>query len=112
MKVKKNLKPENEIVGSRPHKWLCTCYKGVEACQEECLLKLSQWCFWVHIWNKHHPYKIQLEGLSPDFVYMEFARCYSWDDQIAYAKACLVNHYEKPRLKEEVMTHRCQMCTT
>lgn len=45
MKAKKYLKLENEIARSRPHKPLCTRYKGVEACQKAYLSKLFQWCF-------------------------------------------------------------------
>ena len=68
--------------------------------------------FQVHIWNKHHPFKISWEDMSPFFLYIEFVRINSLDDQITHAKACLPHHYEQQILKEEKMNQSCQTCTT
>ena len=59
--------------------------------------------FQVHNWNKYQ---------SPYCLYIVVAMSNNLSDQIAHAKFCSSYHYEQQKLKKNVMTQSCEICTT
>ena len=60
--------------------------------------------FRLHNWNKHHPWKIPSEDLSPYCFYIVVAMNDNLSDQITHAKVCSSYQYEQQKLKKNVMT--------
>ena len=101
------MKPKKEADGRGPHKSLCTSSKGIEACQEARLSKLSQWCFLSTQLEQTLSMQDTIRIPVTILFYIVVAMSDNSSDQIAHAKVCSSYLYEQQKLKEKVMTQRC-----